>query len=124
MEEYKKAKDVRLGDIFYSAYKKEITERTVYKLEKYGGFISIEGNIHFKENGSKGFIANINKYDIQDRFNSTDFDELSTLYTTDIRCAKTFVKNYCLREIAKENKAIQKSTETIQELSKRIAELV
>lgn len=130
MKEYIKAKDLKIGDLFFKSSRGIIEQNDCVRsieLKEISDkrYLKINNSIVFKENGTKGaycyrdsdFINSIQALE------SDSFTYDSTLYFTDKRVATTHAVNYYKKQLEKSNETIKKELDYINGVSLRIAEL-
>ena len=129
MNEYKRAKDVKIDDIIFSSYNGKIEECKVSQIKKIkddGGVIyKLNENIYFKENSTKGsrITDNVRDYELFVRVTKFDFALRNTVYFTDKRVATTQAVAYWNYRLDDEQAIINKACESMKSISLKIAKL-
>lgn len=129
MNEYKRAKDVKIDDTIFSCYNGKIEERKVYQIKKIkdndGVIYKLNEDIYFKENSTKGrrITDHVRDYELFDRVAKFDFSLSYTVFFTDKRVATTQAIAYWNYRIDNEQAIINKACESMKSISLIIAKL-
>lgn len=130
MKEYKKAIDLKIGDLFFKSVRGDLDiSIRVFSIElkEVGGkrYLFFNRSIMFKENGTKGAYcyrdSDVNK-EIE-KLEEDSFSVDSLLYFTDKRVATTHSVNYYKKELEKSQEVIKKELDYINVVSLKIAQL-
>lgn len=128
MNEYKRAKDVKIDDIIFRSYGGEIREIKVSSIRKFKPYsntiFEVNGNIYFKEKSTKGLnISHSKDWDISNELDSLEFRIEQTVYFTDKRVATTHAVGYWNKIIEEKQDVINKACESMKVISLNIAKL-
>jgi hypothetical protein len=129
MNEYKRAKDVKIDDVIFSCYNGKIEERKVYQIKKikdsHGVIYKLNEDIYFKENSTKGrrITDRIIEHELFDRVTKFDFSLRDTIFFTDKRVATTQAVAYWNYRNDNEQATINKACESMKSISLIIAKL-
>lgn len=130
MKEYVKAKDLKIGDLFFNSSRGILEEYNSVKsieLKTMGDkrYLSINNSILFKENGTKGtyYYRDSDVVNEMQKLEADSFSCDSTLYFTDKRVATTHAVNYYKKELEKSHEKVNKELSYIHGVSLKIADL-
>ena len=128
MNEYKRAKDVKIDDIIFRSYGGEIREIKVSSIRKFKPYsntiFEVNGNIYFKEKSTKGGNVSRSKdWDISNELDSLEFRIEQTVYFTDKRVATTHAVGYWNKVMEEKQDVINKACESMKAISLNIAKL-
>lgn len=128
MNEYKRAKDVKIDDIIFRSYNGKIEEEQISAIEKIankeGSVYKINESIHFKSESTKGKRGgNFARYEAFKKVSEFTFAHNETVYFTDKRVATTHAVGYWNKIIEEKQDVINKACESMKAISLNIAKL-
>lgn len=130
MKEYKKAIDLKIGDLFFKSVRGDLDVSirvSSIELKEVGGkrYLFFNGSIIFKENGTKGTYCyrDSDIYNEIQKLEADSFSLDSMLYFTDKRVGTTHAVNYYKQELEKSQVIIKKELDYINGVSLKIAQL-
>lgn len=129
-DKYVKAKDLKIGDVFFTSQNGAISfSEKIFSIEliEYAGgkYLTFNNRYVLKQNGSKGLYFH-DKYRLSDMLSKLHDDDISVsekIYTPDKRIATTHAVNYWNSRVEDYKKRILSDTESISDISKKIATL-